>query len=89
MDGAGVSARWMRDQERHAISSARSNAKAFQANDECVALRVGKGAGDIGRGDLSHPSPMHLPLLEEAITTKLETFSKARPVLANRVDIIA
>jgi len=76
MDSAGVSARWMRDQDWHAIGSARSDAKAFHADDECVAFRVGNGFGDIGLGDLSHPSPMHLPLLEEVIATEPETLGK-------------
>jgi hypothetical protein len=83
MHGANVAARSVRDQDRHAISRARCNRKAFGARDERVALHVGNGIGYIERGDLTHMSPMHLPLLEEPIATKAEAVGKARSVFAN------
>ena len=88
MHGANVAARSVRDQDRHAISRPRCNRKAFGARDERVALHVGNGIGHIERGNLTHMSPMHLPLLEEPIATKAEALGKARSVFANRIVVV-
>ncbi len=88
MHGANVSARWMRDQDRHTIGRPCCHRAAFGSRDECVALHVGNGLSDIGLGDLAHLRPMHLPLLEEPIAINPEALGKARAVLAYRVVVI-
>jgi hypothetical protein len=87
--GANISSRWMPNQDRHAIGRARCNRETFGARNERVAFHSGHGFRGIGRSDLSHLGPMHLPLLEEAIATNPEALRKARAVLANRVVVIA
>jgi hypothetical protein len=89
MHGANVSARRMRDQNRNAIGRACRNRKAFDTRDECIAFQISGGSRNVGIGDLSHLSPMHLPLLEEAIAAELEARSKARAVLTNGFVVIA
>ncbi len=86
--GANISSRRVPNQNRHAIGRARCNRKASGACNERVAFHFGNGCGGIGCKDLSHPSPMHLPLLEEAIATDPEALRKARTVFANRVVVI-
>jgi len=89
MHGANVAARRVRDQDRHAISRARCNRKTFGARNECVALHVGNGFGDIARGDFAHLSPMHLPLLKEPIATEPEALGEARSIFENRFVVVA
>ena len=78
---AHVSARWMRDQDRHAIGRTYCNREAVGARHQCIALHIGNGVGDLGLGDFAHLGPMHLPLLEETIATNPEAPDKAGAVL--------
>ena len=47
MHGADVSARWMRDQNRHAIRRSRGDPEAFDARDQRIAFHVGDAFDDI------------------------------------------
>ena len=88
MHGSNISARSMRDQNWYAIGCARCDREAFGTRDQCVALHVGHGFGDIGVADLTHLGPMHLPLLEQVIAIKPKALCKARAVFANRSIVI-
>jgi hypothetical protein len=89
MHGTDVSARGMRDQNRHAIGRTRGHCKSFCAGNEGVTLGVRNRFGRIGRRYLPDMGPVHLPLLEETIARKIEALGKARTVRANRVVVIA
>ena len=88
MHGANVAARWMRNQDRHAIGRPGCYGTAVRARDECVALHVGNGFNHIGFGDLAHLRSMHLPLLEELIAAKPEALGEARAVFANCIVVV-
>jgi hypothetical protein len=87
--GTHISARWMPDQNRHAVGRTRCNREAFCTCNERVAFHISHGFGGIGCRDLSHLRPMHLPLLEEAIATNPEALHKTCAVFANRIVVIA
>jgi hypothetical protein len=81
---ANVPARWMRDQHRHAIGCSRGNAHAFDARDQRIAFFIGNRFRELDVRDHAHPSPVHLPLLEQTVDAKPEALGEAGSVLANR-----
>jgi len=83
-----VPARGMRDQNRDAIGRPRSSPEAFVARNERVTFQLGNRLSDIEPRDLAHVSPVHLPLLKEAITRKVQAPDKARTVLADRFVVV-
>lgn len=85
---ANVPARWMRDQHRHAIGRSRGNADAFDARDQRITFFFGDRFREVGAGDIAHPSPMHLSLLEQTVDTKPKALGEAGSVFANGAVIV-
>ena len=84
MHGANVPARRMRDQYRHAVGRARSNAKSFDPHDQRIAFLVRERFDNVRGRYLAHLGAVDLPLLEEPSAAKPEVLGKASTVLENR-----
>lgn len=80
---AHMPARRMGDQHRHAIRCPRRDANAFDSRDQRIPFFIGDRFHEVRVGDGSHPSSMHLALLEQAIDAKPEALGETASVLAN------
>lgn len=84
-----VTARRVRNQDRHAIGRTGSYSKSLRERHERVPLGIGNRRSVIGVGDFAHVASVHLTLLEKAIEGKTELLCKTRPVLPHRIVIVA
>jgi len=89
MHCANVPARRMRDQHRHTVSRARSNADPFDPRDQHIAFLIRHHLGTIGRGQFEYLSPVHLALLKQSIAAKPEALGESGAILVNCCVIIA
>ncbi len=82
-----VTARRMRDEDRDAIGGSRRNPQAVGPRDQRIAFFIAYRLREIG--NVTHLSPMDLPLLVEAIDVELEALGEANPVRPDRCVVVA
>ncbi len=89
MHSAHTTARQIGDENGNAIGSACCDGESINTRDECITLQVRCGFGAVGFDNFAHIGPVHLPLLEEAISPYTQHSCEARAILPEGRVVIA